>query len=66
MIDNIEEILIYVWIFIIFGAALFFTNKFVKAIFVRVVIFEYERGLRYQRGKFAGILQHGAYCFFAA
>lgn len=40
--------------------------RFIRAIFERVTVFEYERGLCYRKGKFAGILQPGAYCMFRA
>lgn len=36
---------------------------FIRSRFQRVTVFEYERGLRYARGRFAGVLGPGAYWF---
>jgi len=63
MLAGVEGVLVYLGLLILLLVALVIAYKFIKAVFERVVIFEYERGLRYQKGKFAGILQPGVYCF---
>jgi len=61
---RIEDILVYSGLLLLLTAFVILILKFIRAISERVTVFDYERGLRYRKGKFAGILQPGAYCLF--
>lgn len=51
-------------LFVLLFACLLILAAVIKAYFDRVIIFEYERGIRYHKGKFTGILKPGAYWSF--
>lgn len=63
MIIRAEVIFVYLGLFALLLIAMFIAHRIIKTVFERIVIFEYERGLHYKRGKFAGVLQPGVYCF---
>jgi regulator of protease activity HflC (stomatin/prohibitin superfamily) len=49
----------YVWIIVLVAAIA--ALLYARGTFTRVTIFEFERGLRYDKGKFAGVLEPGRY-----
>lgn len=61
---TIEDMLVYLGLLALLSAFALLITKLIRFNFERVTVFEYERGLCYRKGKFAGILQPGAYIFF--
>lgn len=63
MIVGTDNLLFFTGLAIIACIAAFFVYRALKGVFVRVVVFDYEQGLRYHKGKFIGVLQPGMYFF---
>jgi regulator of protease activity HflC (stomatin/prohibitin superfamily) len=61
---TIEDMLVYLGLLILLPAFVFLIFKCFRTFFERVTVYEYERGLRYRKGKYAGILLPGTYIFF--
>lgn len=55
---------VYLSLFVLLFACLLILAAVIKSYFDRVIIFEYERGIRYHKGKYTGILKPGAYWSF--
>jgi regulator of protease activity HflC (stomatin/prohibitin superfamily) len=52
-----------IWIAVVLGAAVVLV-WFLRGLFERLIVFEYERGLRFHKGRLSGVLEPGQYWLY--
>jgi len=59
-----QDAVVFLSVFILIFACVLVINVFFRKIFCTVTIYEYEKGLKYYKGRFIGILEPGKYRVF--